>query len=51
MVSKNDITGDTIQTKSPSDLYRDNWEKIFGKERTEEQLGKLELDDVPSENK
>lgn len=31
MVSKNDITGDAIQTKVNSKAYRDNWESIFGK--------------------
>lgn len=30
-VAKNDITGDSIQTKSSSQLYRENWDKIFGK--------------------
>lgn len=31
MATKNDVTGDTIQTKLASDAYRQNWEKIFGK--------------------
>lgn len=31
MATKNDVTGDEIQTKLASDLYRQNWEKIFGK--------------------
>lgn len=31
MATKNDVTGDAIQTKLASDLYRQNWEKIFGK--------------------
>lgn len=31
MATKNDVTGDTIQTKISSDLYRQNWDKIFGK--------------------
>lgn len=29
MVAKNDITGDSIQTKTTSDSYRDNYERIF----------------------
>lgn len=33
MATKNDVTGDTIQTKQTSDLYRQNWEKIFGKKK------------------
>jgi len=32
-VSKNDITGDVIQTKLASDTYRQNWEKIFGNKK------------------
>lgn len=31
MATKNDVTGDSIQTKAPSKAYSDNWEKIFGK--------------------
>ena len=31
MVAKNDITGDSIQSKTASQLYRDNFEKIFRK--------------------
>ena len=31
MASKNDITGDTIQSKETSDKYRDNYDKIFKK--------------------
>ena len=30
---KNEITGDTLMTKPQSDLYRDNWDKIFGKSK------------------
>ena len=30
MPSKNDITGDTIQSKSPSKAYEDNYDRIFG---------------------
>lgn len=33
MATKNDVTGDTIQTKLASDAYRQNWEKIFGKKK------------------
>lgn len=28
--AKNDITGDKIVTKKPSDSYRDGWDRIFG---------------------
>ena len=33
MVAKNDITGDSIQTKGVTDAYRDNYDKIFGKKK------------------
>lgn len=31
MAAKNDITGDSIQSKGSSDDYRSNWDRIFGK--------------------
>lgn len=31
MATKNDITGDVIQTKGVSAEYRDNYDRIFGK--------------------
>ena len=33
MVAKNDITGDSIQTKGTSDAYRDNYDAIFRKDK------------------
>lgn len=33
MTTRNDITGDKIQSKTNSQEYRDNYEKIFGKSR------------------
>ena len=33
MVARNDITGDTIQTRGVSDAYRDNYALIFGKKK------------------
>lgn len=30
-MSKNDITGDNIQSKLSNQKYRDNWDLIFGK--------------------
>jgi hypothetical protein len=30
-MSHNDITGDKIATDVPSDAYRENWDRIFGK--------------------
>lgn len=36
MVSKNDITGDKIQSKTLSKQGRDNWDNIFGKKKKED---------------
>lgn len=36
-MSKNDITGDTIATKPVSDLYRDNYDAIFGQKEEQQQ--------------
>lgn len=49
MASKNDITGDTIQSKTLSKQGRDNWDKIFGKkEKTVESVKKQK--DINSKN-
>lgn len=32
MTASNDITGDLIQTKSPRQQYRDNYDSIFRKQ-------------------
>lgn len=39
MATKNDVTGDTIQTKLASDLYRQNWERIFGNKNKKKKDG------------
>ena len=33
MVARNDITGDTIQTKGVSNSYRDHYDNIFRKDK------------------
>lgn len=35
MASRNDITGDAIQTRTITDSYRDNFDKIFRKKKDE----------------
>lgn len=35
-VAVNDITGDSILTKSSTQQYRDNWDRIFGKKSSED---------------
>ena len=43
MTSKNNITGDSIQSRhSGQKQYADNWEKIFGKKKQTQQ-------DVPND--
>ena len=50
MVAKNDITGDSIQTKGVSDTYRNNYDLIFGKKKVEDNtdVTKNEFQDVLS---
>jgi len=31
MATKNDITGDSLTSKSPTKAYDDGWDRIFGK--------------------
>jgi len=35
MATKNDVTGDSIKTKTNSKKYRDNWDRIFGNKKKE----------------
>jgi len=37
MASKNDITGDSLVTKNTNDSYRDGWDRIFNKDKTEKE--------------
>ena len=36
MVAKNDITGDSIQTRGSSEAFRNNYDLIFRKKKVEE---------------
>ena len=42
MAAKNEITGDTIQSRGTSAAYRDNYDLIFGKKKNDQT--KLESD-------
>ena len=42
MTSKNDVTGDPLISKSPTDSYRDGWDRIFGKKPKKEKPTKQE---------
>lgn len=47
MTSRNDITGDKIQSKPSTDKYRDGWDAIFGKwERNETQKQESQKEDT-----
>lgn len=41
MTATNDITGDSLQSKSTTDAYRDGWDRIFGKKKREAALDAL----------
>lgn len=43
-VSKNDITGDTIQTKVTSKAYLDNYDKIFNQRVKQQSMTELNWD-------
>ena len=48
-MSKNDITGDRLVSKTATDAYRDNFDKIFGKKTTNVTYGKSEEFDTEQE--
>lgn len=39
MATKNDITGDPLVSKSPTEAYRDGWDLIFGKKFATSRIG------------
>lgn len=43
--ARNDITGDSIHSKPSSDLYRDNWDRIFGGKYSSESTNSNLLDE------
>ena len=45
MVARNDITGDSIQTKGVSNAYRDNFDNIFRKDKMQVRV-KEEADQI-----
>ena len=44
MVARNDITGDSIQTKGVSNAYRDNYDLIWGKKNMQVRVQENEND-------
>jgi hypothetical protein len=45
MVAKNDVTGDAIQTKSTSQAFRENYDKIFRRDPRVEEDARNEDDE------
>ena len=41
MITKNDVTGDSLITKAPTDAYRANYDSIFKKPKQEDALQEL----------
>lgn len=48
MAAKNDITGDSIQTRGISDAYRDNYDLIFGKKKKQANIEEKAYDEEGS---
>lgn len=48
MASKNDITGDSIKSRLPSQNYEDNYDRIFKKEKTNRKQNNVEGTDATS---
>jgi len=46
MVARNDITGDTIQTKGVSNAYRDNYDNIWKKDKDVQVRVKENVEDI-----
>lgn len=44
--SRNDITGDSLRSRSPSEEYRNNYDAIFGKKKKD-----IPQEGVPPESK
>ena len=40
MATNNDITGDSLVSKSPTEAYRDGWDRIFGQKKLEKNTDK-----------
>lgn len=36
MVAKNDITGDSIKSRTNTNAYEDGWDRIFGKKKAKD---------------
>lgn len=50
MTTRNDITGDSLTTKTSTDNYRDGWDRIFGNKEDKESLNNSETKEETSED-
>lgn len=50
MATKNDITGDSIISKTNTKQYEDNWDRIFGKKKKDEELFDEDRIDIIGQN-
>jgi len=49
MAAKNDVTGDSIQTRVNSKAYTDNWDAIFKKPKQDETPEAVESQETKTE--
>lgn len=47
MASKNDVTGDSLRSKSTSQQYRDGWDRIFSTTKTQTKNSQQEKSQDP----
>lgn len=48
--AKNDITGDTIASKTTNDAFREGYDRIFGKKEQSEELEQAVVETTPPKN-
>lgn len=51
MATKNDVTGDNIQSKVNSQAYKDNWDLVFGKKKDDQNEAKKDEIGVVNDEK
>jgi hypothetical protein len=49
MTARNDITGDSIATKTSTESYRDGWDRIFGKKKSDTNEAIVDLAGISDE--
>jgi len=49
MAARNDVTGDLIKSRNNNSAFESNWDAIFGKKKTEEEVVELVTPEVSDE--